>query len=57
MLKSDPNSLDASEKILEGSNVVVDFFLKANKNGNANGNIKVKFNGFYLHHFTYFVFV
>ncbi|CAH0549657.1 unnamed protein product [Brassicogethes aeneus] len=41
VLKYDPLSLDASQKISSGSNVIVDVFLKANKNGNANGSIKV----------------
>ncbi|KAG5899642.1 hypothetical protein JTB14_036015 [Gonioctena quinquepunctata] len=39
--KYNHNEIDAQNKITSGSTVVVDAFLKANRNGNANGSIKV----------------
>ncbi|XP_023030403.2 retinoid- and fatty-acid binding glycoprotein apolipophorin [Leptinotarsa decemlineata] len=39
--KWNPSEIDAHHKVTSGSNVIIDTFLKANKNGNANGNVKV----------------
>lgn len=40
-LKLQSNDIDAYQKIIADGNVIVDFFLKANRAGNANGNLKV----------------
>lgn len=39
--KYSPNDLDTSIKVSSGQDVYIDAFLKANKGGDANGNLKV----------------
>ncbi|CAG9854324.1 unnamed protein product [Phyllotreta striolata] len=40
-LRYNINELDVSHKVTSGNQVVIDVFLKANKNGNANGSAKI----------------
>lgn len=40
-LRVNPTELDVHHKVISGNTVVIDAFIKANKNGNANASIKV----------------
>lgn len=45
-LKYSPNDYDAHHKVTSGSTVVIDAFIKGNKQGNANGSFKVNIKNY-----------
>lgn len=45
-LKYNPNDYDAHHKVTSGSTVIVDAFIKGNKQGNANGSFKVNIKNY-----------